>query len=204
VLGVIFLGIAPPTEAAAIGAVAATLLTIAYKRFSWGLLKDAATQTMKIVSFVLLIGGMSYAFVAVFLAGGGGKVVEDLILAVPGGRWGSFAIVMFIFFILGFFIDWIGILFIMVPIISPLAPSLGFDPLWFAMMICVNLQMSFMTPPMAVAIFYLRGAADPKLGMKIDDIIRGIIPFSIIIMITLGLCVAFPQIILWLPAQMIK
>jgi tripartite ATP-independent transporter DctM subunit len=204
VLGVIFLGIAPPTEAAAIGAVAATLLTIAYKRFSWGLLKEAATQTMKIVSFVLLIGGMSYAFVAVFLAGGGGKVVEELILAVPGGRWGSFAIVMFIFFILGFFIDWIGILFIMVPIISPLAPSLGFDPLWFAMMICVNLQMSFMTPPMAVAIFYLRGAADPKLGVKIDDIIRGIIPFSIIIMITLGLCVAFPQIILWLPAQMIK
>jgi TRAP-type mannitol/chloroaromatic compound transport system permease large subunit len=153
---------------------------------------------------ILLIGGTAFAFVGVFLAAGCGKVIEGLILAAPGGKWGAFALVMFALFLLGFFIDWLGILFIMVPIISPLVPTLGFDPLWFAMMICVNLQMSFMTPPMAHAIFYLRGSVDPSLGVTMGDIIKGVIPFVFLIMIGMGLCVAFPQLILWLPAQMIK
>ena len=105
---------------------------------------------------------------------------------------------------MGFFIDVIGILFIMVPIISPLAPSLGFDPLWFALMIMVNLQMAFMTPPFAVTIFYLRGIVPPELGVSIGDIIRGVFPFVGLIIIGLGLFAAFPEIILWLPRMMIK
>jgi TRAP-type mannitol/chloroaromatic compound transport system permease large subunit len=92
----------------------------------------------------------------------------------------------------------------MVPILAPLAPILGFDPLWFGMMICVNLQMSFLTPPYAFAIFVLRGVAPPELGVTSAEIIRGVIPYIILIMICLGLCIALPQIILWLPAQMIK
>ena len=107
-------------------------------------------------------------------------------------------------FILGFILDWLGILFIIVPIISPLAPALGFDPIWFAMMVCVNLQTSFMTPPLAYAIFFLRGVAPPELGVKTSDIIRGVTPFVLLILIGLVLCVAFPQIILWLPSMMIK
>ena len=203
VLGTIFFGIAAPTEAAAVGALAATILTIAYRRFSWKVLRETSLQTLKITSMILLIGGLSFAFVGVFLALGGGKVVESLVLNAPVGRWGIFAIIMFIFFILGFFIDWIGILFIMVPIISPLAPILGFDPLWFGMMIVVNLQMSFMTPPFAAAIFYLRGSAPPELGVTMADIIRGVIPFVLLIMVGLGLLIIFPQLILWLPSKMI-
>jgi len=204
VLGTIFLGIAPPTEAAAVGAFAATILAIAYRRFSWQVLKDTLSRTLRVTAMILLIGGTAFAFVGVFLAAGCGKVIEELILAAPGGKWGAFAIVMFALFLLGFFIDWLGILFIMVPIISPLVPVLGFDPLWFAMMVCVNLQMSFLTPPMAHAIFYLRGSADPSLGVTMGDIIRGVVPFVILILIGMGLCIAFPQLILWLPAQMIK
>lgn len=204
VLGSIFLGIAPPTEAAAVGAFAATILTIAYRRFSLDVLKDTASQTLKVTSMILLIGGLSFAFVGVFIATGCGKVVEAVILGAPGGHWGAFAMVMFIIFLLGFFIDWIGIIFIMVPIIAPIAPALGFDPLWFGMMIVINLQMAFMTPPMAAAIFYLRGSAAPELGVTMGDIIRGVFPFVGLIMIGLGLCVAFPQLILWLPSLMIK
>ena len=204
VLGVIFLGIAPPTEAAASGAFVATLLAVAYRRFSFKVLIGTALETLRLTAMILLIGSCAFAFVGVFLSAGCGKVVENLILATPGGVWGAFFVVQLIVFLLGFFIDWIGILFIIVPIISPLVLALGFDPLWFAMMICVNLQTSFMTPPFAPGIFFLRGTADPKLGVTMSDIIRGIWPFVFLVLIALLLMVAFPQIILWLPAKMIK
>ena len=204
VLGSIFFGIAPPTEAAAVGALVATVLAIVYRRLSWQVLTDTLSRTLRVSAMILLIGGTAFAFVGVFLAAGCGKVIEELILAAPGGKWGAFALVMFALFLLGFFIDWLGILFILVPIISPLVPTLGLDPLWFAMMVCINLQMSFMTPPMAHAIFYLRGSAPADLGVTMADIIRGVIPFVFLIMIGMGLCIAFPQLILWLPGQMIK
>ena len=204
VLGAIFFGVAPPTEAAAVGAFAATLLTIAYRRFKWKVLKEAMSQTLKISGMIYLIGGLAYAFVGVFIMAGAGGVVEDLVLATPGGRWGAFAVIMFIIFILGFIIDIIGIVFIMIPIVAPLAPAMGFDPVWFGLMIIINLQMAYMTPPMAITIFYIRGAAPPELGVTTADIIRGVAPFCGLIMICLGLCVAFPQIILWLPGMMVK
>ena len=204
VLGTIFWGIAPPTEAAAVGAFAAIVLAIAYRRFNWQILKETMLQTLKITSMILLIGGMSYAFVGVFLSAGGGDAVADLILDAPFGRWGAFAVIMLIVFILGFFIDIIGIIFIIVPIISPLVLILGFDPVWFAIMINVNFQMAYMTPPFALAIFYLRGSASPELGVTMADIIRGVFPFVGLIFIGLGLFVAFPDIILWLPGMMIK
>ncbi len=204
VLGSIFFGVAPPTEAAAVGAFAAILLALAYRRLTFQALKDTAFLTLRVTSKVLFVAVCAFMFVGVFLGLGGGNVVENVILGAPGGRWGAFALVMFVVFILGMFIDWLGIIFIMVPIISPLAPALGFNELWFAMMICVNLQMSFMTPPFAYAIFFLRGAAPPELGVTTADIIRGVIPFVFLIMVGLGLCAAFPQIILWLPGMMIK
>ncbi len=204
VLGVIFFGIAPPTEAAASGAFIATLLAIAYRRFSWQVLEEVTLDTVKLCGFIFLIATMSVAFTAVFLGAGCGDVVKDVVLAAPGGRWGAFAVIMFIIFILGMFISWMGILFIMVPIITPIGVALGFDPLWFGIMVCVDLQMAFLSPPYAPAIFVCRGAADPELGVTMADIIRGVIPFVILIMVGIGLCIAFPQIILWLPHQMIK
>jgi tripartite ATP-independent transporter DctM subunit len=203
VLGSIFFGVAAPTEAAAVGALVATVLAIVYRRFSFKILKDTATETVKVTGMVLLIGATAYAFVGIFMRAGGGDIVKEMILGAPGGRWGIFAIIMFIVFLLGYFIDWLGILFIIVPIITPVGEALGFDKLWFAMMICVNLQSSFLTPPFAYAIFYLKGAADPSLGVQTGDIIRGVIPYIIIILFGLGLLIAFPQIILWLPSQMI-
>jgi len=202
VMGSIYFGLASPSEAAAVGAAAATILTIAYGHFTWKVLKDVAMDTIKLTAMVLLIAGCSTAFVSVFLSAGGGDVVANLILSVPGGHWMAFALIMLIAFILGMFIDWIGIIFILVPILAPIVPKLGFNPLWFAMMIIVNLQMSFLTPPFAYAIFFLKGAAAPELGIDTADIIRGVIPFIGLIMIGLLLMIAFPQIILWLPGTM--
>jgi len=204
VLGVIFFGVAPPTEAACMGALIATLLAMAYRRFNWQVLKDVSLVTFRVSGFILLIAAMAYAFVGVFIGGGGGDVVKELILATPGGRWGVFAIVMFIVFILGMFMDWLPIVFIMVPIVTPVGVALGFDPVWFAIMVCVNLQMCFMTPPFAAGIFICKGACAPELGVTMGDIIRGVIPFVILIMVGLGLLAIFPQLILWLPGLMIK
>ncbi len=204
VLGSIFAGIATPTEAAGVGAIAATLLAVIYRHLNWSVLRDVVQQTLIVSAMVMIIGAMGFAFVGIFLRAGGGEAVKDVILSAPGGKWGIFAVVMFVVFLLGYFIDWLGILFIVVPIITPVGHELGFDPLWFAMMICVNLQTSFMTPPFAYAIFYLRGAADPALGITTAHIIRGVIPYVLLIIVALGLMIIFPQIILWLPGQMIK
>jgi len=204
VLGAIFFGVATPTEAAAVGALATTLLVVAYRKFSFAALKETALETMKISGMILLIGAVSFAFVGIFVRAGCGDVVKDIILKAPGGRWGIFFIIQLIIFIMGFVLDWLGILFILVPVITPAATELGFDPIWFAMMVCVNLQTSFMTPPFAYAIFYLKGAAAPELGVTVGDIIRGVVPFVFLILIALALCIAFPEIILWLPGKMIK
>ena len=204
VLGSIFFGIATPTEAAAVGCVAATLLSVVYKRFSIKMLKDASRDTLKIGAMAMAVGLGASMFTGVFLRLGGGDAVSSLILGAPGGKWGIFAIIMFMIFILGMFIDWIGILFVMIPLVSPIGAALGFDPLWFAMMLCINLQMSFLTPPFAYAIFYLKGLAPPEWGLETGHIIRGVIPFVIIIMIGMALCIIFPDIILWLPHLMIK
>ena len=204
VLGSIFAGIATPTEAAGVGAVAATLLAVIYRHLNWKVLQDVVLQTLIVSAMVMAIGAMGFAFVGIFLRAGGGEAVTNVMLSAPGGKWGIFAVVMFVVFLLGYFIDWLGILFIVIPIITPIGQELGFDPLWFAMMICVNLQTSFMTPPFAYAIFYLRGAADPALGVTTAHIIRGVIPYVILILVALALLVIFPQIILWLPWQMIK
>lgn len=204
VLGSIFFGIAAPTEAAAVGCVAAIILAISYRRFNWQTLRESMLQTLRITSMVYIIGFCAFTFTAVFLRLGGGEVFSSLLLAAPGGRWGVFAVIMFIIFILGFFIDWLGIVFIMIPLVTPIGETLGFDPLWFAMMIIVNLQMSFLTPPFAYAIFYLKGLAKPEWGIETGHIIRGVIPFVMLILVGLGLCIAFPQIILWLPAQMVR
>jgi tripartite ATP-independent transporter DctM subunit len=204
VLGSIFMGIATPTEAAAVGFFAATLMAVVYRRLNWRVIKEVARDGIVITAMAFWIGGSASMFTGIFLGLGCGDVVANFVLATPFGHWGAFAMIMFIIFILGMFIDWLGIIFIMIPIITPIVPALGFDPLWFAMMICVNLQMSFMTPPFAYAIFYLQGAKKPEWGVEISHIIRGVIPFVGLIVVGLLLCITFPQIILWLPNLMIK
>ncbi|WP_096348832.1 TRAP transporter large permease [Marispirochaeta aestuarii] len=203
VLGTIFSGIAPPTEAAAMGCTAALILAIVYRKFSWQLIKHASLETLRVSAFVVMIAALCYAFVGIFMNAGAGDVVADMIMAVPGGRWASFFVIMLIVFLLGLFIEWIGIVFIIVPIFSPILVELGFNPLWAGMMICINLQMAFQTPPMAMSIFVMKGTAPPETGVTMAHIIKGVIPFVMIIMFTLLLCTIFPGIITWLPEKMI-
>jgi tripartite ATP-independent transporter DctM subunit len=202
VLGTIFSGIAPPTEAAAVGSFAVAVLATIYRKFTWNLVKRSALETLRVSAFVLLIAGLCYAFVGIFMSAGCGDVVMNAILAVPGGRWGPFILMMFILFLLGMFIEWIGIVFIIVPIFSPIFVKLGFDPLWAGMMVCINLQMAFMTPPMAMSIFVCQGTAPPELGVTMGDVIRGVLPFVALVIIGLLLFSIFPGIITWLPSLM--
>jgi tripartite ATP-independent transporter DctM subunit len=204
VLGVIFFGIASPTEAAACGCLAATLLAVAHRRLNRATLKAVMIETMKVGTMAMLIGWSASMFTGVFLRLGGGQVVADIVMAAPGGKWGAFGLVMLVVFILGFLVDWIAIVFILVPLLAPIIPQLGFDPLWFAIMVCVNLQMALMTPPMAPAMFFLKGIVKPEWGISTGHIIRGVFPFVGLIAIALALCILWPDIILWLPHQMIK
>ena len=204
VLGSIFMGVAAPTEAAAVGALASILLCMAYRKLSFAKLWSALIGTARVVgmAFTVVIGAA--IFTSIFIKGGGTEVVKDLILAAPGGRWGSFALIMFITLILGMFIDWIGIILVMIPIMAPIGIALNFDPLWFGMMLIVNLQLSFITPPLAYAIFFLQGTLKPEMGVNTGHIIRGVLPYIALICIGLALMVRFPQIALWLPGKMIR
>ncbi len=204
VLGSIFLGIAAPTEAAAVGALASVLMCLGYRKLSFSKLKEAMIGTGRVtgMAFMVVIGAS--IFTGVFIKLGGIDVVTNLILSVPGGRWGAFALIMFIAFILGMFIDWIGIIMILIPIMAPVGVALHFDPLWFAMMLVVNLQLSFITPPLAYAIFFLQGTLKPEMEVTTMHIIKGILPYIGLISIGLLLMVKFPQIALWLPDKMIR
>jgi TRAP-type mannitol/chloroaromatic compound transport system permease large subunit len=204
VLGVIYAGVATPTEASAIGALAATLMAVAYRKMSFGVLKDAARRTFQVTAMIAftLIG--SIMFQIIFLGLGGGDFFAEVVMAAPFGKWGTFAIMMLIIFFLGFFIVDLAIILIMVPLVTPVGAALGFDPLWFAMMVCMNIQISYLTPPFAQAIFFLKGAADPKLGITSGHIMRGVIPFVCLISLGMIVCIIFPQIITWLPSTMIK
>lgn len=204
VLGTIFFGVASPTEAAAIGCVAAIALAFAYRELNWKIFKESIHQAVDITAVVIIIAVFSVCFVSVLLTLGGGKAITNIVMLMPGGKWGIFGLIMLINFILGMFMDWIGIVFIIIPLITPIASKLGFDTLWFAMMICINFQTSFMTPPFACAIFYLKGLVKPEWGISTADIIRGVIPFVILIIIGLIICGIFPQTILWLPSKMVR
>jgi tripartite ATP-independent transporter DctM subunit len=200
VMGSIGLGIAAPTEASAVGCLGAVILAAVYKKLTKKSLTTALLGTVKSYAMVVMIAVGAKCFTSLFLRLGCSAVVKNFILSAPGGRWGSFLIIMLLYFILGMLIDWVGIIMIMVPIITPLVGVLGFDPLWFAMMCIVNLQMSFITPPMASAIFFMRGAVRPEWGIQTSTIIRGVFPFIFILIGVLILCVVFPQILLFLPS----
>jgi tripartite ATP-independent transporter DctM subunit len=202
VLGAIFLGIATPTEAAAIGAFIALLIGLLYREVSWNKLRAALIGTLKTTAMVLFVMLGASCFTAVFLGLGGGDVVTGFLVGLGLGPYGLLALMLFIIFVLGMFIDWIGILLITIPIFMPLAKLLGFDPLWFGIIMCLDLQMSFLTPPFAPATFYLKGVAPPDV--QYTDMYKGIWPYLILIAICIAICVLFPEVVTWLPEKMIK
>lgn len=202
VLGSIFMGIAAVTEAAAIGVITSMILAACYGQLNFQTLKQAGYETLSITSMILMIAVCASFFSTVFVSIGGDDVISQFFLNLPFGKWGVLIVIQFLLIIMGMFIDWMGILFIVVPLITPIAAELGFDPIWFAVLVMVNLQISFLTPPFAYSIFYLKGITPPEVTTT--DIYRGVLPFVAIQIFVVVLCILFPSLLTALPSLLIK
>jgi len=211
VLGSIFAGIATPTEAAGVGAVGATLLALVKGRLSYPVLKDICIRsaTTNGMLFGIFLGATCFSLV--FKSLGGEFLIEEIINSLGVGPWGILAMIMLVVFILGFFLDWIEITLIVLPVFAPIIADLDFgahiEPVayavpWFTVLLAVNLQTSFLTPPFGFALFYMKGVAPPEV--KIQQIYRGIIPFVLLQVVGVGLCIAFPEIVTWLPQAVLS
>ncbi len=196
VLGSIFAGIATPTEAAGVGAFFSLIMAICYHQFSWKMLKDSLLDTAKTTAMVFIILFGASAFTGIFLSLDGDRIISDIVLNSGVGKWGVFWIMMIIVFILGMFIDWLGIVMIVFPIFLPLMDAFGFNRLFVVTVTAVMLQTCFMTPPFGFALFYIKGIVPDSV--KITDIYKGVIPFIAIVVAVVALCVLFPnQLIFW-------
>ncbi|MCU7930331.1 MAG: TRAP transporter large permease subunit [Candidatus Thiodiazotropha sp. (ex Codakia rugifera)] len=197
VLGSILGGLATPTEAASVGAIGAMLLAISQRQFNIKTLQEVMTGTTRVTSMVFMIFIGASLFSLVFRGFGGDEVVTELLTDLPGGVIGAMLVVMLVMFLLGFILDFIEITFVVVPIVGPILLSMGLDPVWLGVMIAINLQTSFLTPPFGFALFYLRGVA-PR-DVTTGDIYRGVAPFIVIQLLMLGLLAYWPSLATWLP-----
>jgi tripartite ATP-independent transporter DctM subunit len=199
VLGSILSGFATPTEASAVGAFGALVLALAYRQLDWATLKEVLRSTTHVTTMVFLILIGAALFSLVFRAYGGEHMVTELFEGMPGGVVGATIVVMLVIFLLGFILDFIEITFVVVPIVGPILLAMGLDPIWLGIMIAINLQTSFLTPPFGFALFYLRGVAPPSVPTS--AIYRGVVPFILMQLGMLLLLTFFPQLATWLPTQ---
>ncbi|MBX6322219.1 MAG: TRAP transporter large permease subunit [Rhodospirillaceae bacterium] len=210
VLGVIFVGIATPVEAAGIGTFGALFVSSLHRRLSWPGVRDAAMATLKATAMVMWIFFGATMFVGFFIVKGGQTFVADSILGTGLPSYGTLWLMMFILFVLGMFLDWVGILLLTVPIFLPIMTSLAWDgllgfpgvkpedvPLWYGVIFMVNMQMAFLSPPFGYSLFYLKSVAPPQISMA--TIFRAAVPFIVLQWLGLALCIVFPGIITWLP-----
>lgn len=197
VLGSIVGGYATPTEAAGVGALGALLLALAYRTLNTSILTEIGRSTLRTTSMVFFILIGASIFSLVFRGYNGDALVQSLFEDMPGGMWGAMAIVMLVIFLLGFILDFIEITFVVVPIVGPVLLSMGIDPVWLGIMIAVNLQTSFLTPPFGFALFYLRGVAPESVTTT--AMYRGVIPFIGLQLLLLGMLVVWPGLATWLP-----
>ena len=200
VLGSIFFGVATPTESAALGATGALILALLNRRLDLSLLKGAMRHTTRLTSMVFMILIGATAFGLVFRGMGGDFLAEDLLTNLPGGVNTFIALSMLLIFILGFFLDFLEICFIVVPILAPIAELMGINMLWYSVLIAMNLQTSFLTPPFGFSLFYLKAAA--TVPLPISQIYRGVMPFVMLQIITLAMIFLFPELVMWLPGLM--
>ena len=197
VLGSIFFGIASPTEAAAVGATSALILTVVNRKFTWPMLYQTMDVTVRLTSivFIILVGATSFGLA--FRGMGGDTLIRNFITHMQLSPWAVFSSVMGLVFILGFFLDFIEISFIHLPVLAPILTAMGFDPIWYGVVLGVNLQTSFLTPPFGYALFYLRAVAPPEVTT--GHIYRGIIPFVGLQLIGMVIVILFPWTVTWLP-----
>ncbi len=207
VLGSIIAGIATPTESAALGALGTFLLALASRQLSWAQFVAVLNETTKTTAMIMFIMIGATVFSVIFRKLGGDGMIADALGAEEGNPYAVLGVIMLFVFILGMFLDWVEITFIVVPIVAPIIAGLDFGLpseqvlLWFAILFAVNLQTSFLTPPFGYALFYIRGIAPPELGINV--IYRGIVPFVVIQLVALALTMAFPSLALWLPETLL-
>jgi tripartite ATP-independent transporter DctM subunit len=197
VLGSILGGLATPTEAASVGAVGALILAATRRQLNLATLREVVRQTTMVTSMVFLIFIGAAIFSLVFRGFGGDEMVTEFLTGLPGGTVGAVAVVMLVMFLLGFILDFIEITFVVVPIVGPVLLMMGLDPVWLGVMIAINLQTSFLTPPFGFSLFYLRGVAPPEI--KTSHIYKGVAPFIMIQLLVLGLLAIWPALATWLP-----
>lgn len=192
VLGSIFMGIATPTESASVGALGAMVLAAMFRKLSFDLVIESSFETVKITAmvFAILIGATAFSMVFVYT--GADYLVEEFMMSLPGDKWGFLILSMAAIMVLGFFIDFIEISYIVVPILLPIAENIGINPVWFAILIAMNLQTSFLSPPFGFSLFYLKGVCPPEV--QTTDIYRGVVPFIIIQLLVLASIVIFPGV----------
>jgi len=198
VLGSILSGAATPTEAAGVGAMGATLLALGRRQLTIKRLRDVTQSTTEVTAMVFLILIGAAIFSLIFRGFGGEELMEDLFHRIPGGVVGATLVVMVVIFLLGFILDFIEITFVVVPIVGPILLAMGLDPVWLGIMIAINLQTSFLTPPFGFALFYLRGVAPPSVATR--DIYRGVVPFIIIQLLLMLMLAIWPALATWLPS----
>ena len=202
VLGSLYLGWATPTEAAGVGVLGAVVAMWWNGKFGWDKLRKAAEDTAKVTVMLYWLFFGSSALIGVYTLAGGTKLIQDALAGLPVGPLGVVVLIQVVWIILGCFIDWIGILLLTAPIFVPVVLALGFDPVWMGVLFCMNMQISYISPPFGPAAFYLKGVT--PAGITLGDIFGSIWPYMGLQVIALGLVVAFPQIALWLPNTMMK
>ncbi len=198
VLGSILFGVATPTESAALGALGSIIIALTQKKKIISDIRDVSLESIKISSMVFFILIGASLFSLVFRGYGGDRMVEDFLTSIPGGATNSLLLVMITIFFLGFFLDFLEIIFVIIPIVAPSLIALGFDPIWLGIMIAVNIQTSFLTPPFGFALFYLRGVTPGKI--KTSEIYKGVIPFIFLQIFLIIVMFFFPKIVTFLPS----
>ena len=201
VMGSIFLGFATPSEASAVGAAGSIVACAVKRRLTMATLIDALFTTMRLSAMVIWIVFAASVFTSLYAVTGAVDLISEVLMGVPGGRWGALITMQLLFFVLGCFFDPTGIVMLTSPIFFPVVRALGFDPLWFGVLFVINMEMGFLTPPFGFNLFYMKGVVPP--GITMGDIYRSIIPFVILQAIGLIICMIFPQIITWLPGMML-
>ena len=197
VLGSILSGAATPTEAAGVGALGALVLAAFKREMSFERLREISQSTLHVTTMVFMILIGAAIFSLVFRGYGGDDLVHSLFEDMPGGKYGALLVVMLVIFVLGFILDFIEITFVVVPIVAPILLAMGFDPVWLGIMIAVNLQTSFLTPPFGFALFYLRGVAPDSIATH--TIYKGVAPYIVIQILLLIVLTMWPNLVTWLP-----
>jgi len=202
VIGSIFMGIATPTEAAGVGAAGAMGIAALRGRLNFRSINDVSTETIKVSAMIMWIIFGATTLVTIYNFAGGARYLNGLIDAMPLVEWQFFVVIMLFLFVLGFFLDWIGVLMLVGPFVIPLMANMGFDPLWFGVVFAMNMQMALLTPPFGPALFYLKGVAPPSITM--GDLYRSALPFIAMQFVAIILVVIFPEIITWLPNALFR